>query len=58
MMDDGWWMMDDEWWMMNDEWWMMNDEWWIMNYAYDRVYVNGSDFWPKSQNLKENFLNK
>ena len=27
-------------------------------YPYDRVHDNGSDFWPKSQILKENFLNK
>ena len=31
---------------------------WMFIQRYDRVYVNGSDFWPKSQNLKENFLNK
>ena len=25
----------------------------IGGYGYDWVYVNGSDFWPKSQNLKD-----
>ena len=25
-------------------------------FTYDRVYVNGSDFWPKSKILKVNFL--
>ena len=30
----------------------------LLNFRYDRVYVKGSDFWPKSQILKEIFLNK
>ena len=26
------------------------------SFSYDRVFVNGSDFWPKSQILKDKFL--
>ena len=41
-----------------DEAFNSEKETWLLIIWYDRVYVNGSDFWPKSQNLKENFLNK